>query len=173
MDDLSIILYIIIGIIYLLSRVFRSKDTPPANIPDEQEEYEQSQSGPERPKRRPSSFEELLREFSGETEVQETKKDFRQPPATPDPLKQKAEAMERMDDEVREVYEKSISQTGKLKTIDELVDIKDEKKNVAVIDVRGKEKRKLKTSKYARLLKNKNNLKTAIVLSEILNRKHF
>ena len=161
MDDLSIILYIVIGIIYLLSRVFRSKETPP-QVPDEemQEEYEQSQGRPPKEKRKPSTFEELLREFSGETEIQEKpKKDFKQSPATPDLKQQKADAMERMDDEIREVYEKSISQKGELKTIDELVEIKDTKKKVQVIDIKSKEKKKLKASKYARMLKNKDDIK--------------
>lgn len=170
MDDISLIFYIILGILYLLSRVFKKKEQePPLRGPEEDMERD---FGPDTSteRRRPTTFEDLLREFTGQPSQEE--QDFPQAPEKTEDDEQRREAIEEVDDEVKRVYDKSIRSAENLKTIDELVNIEEEPPK---IERRIEEKRKKSSTpsnKYARLLKEKNDLKTAFVLKELLDRKY-
>jgi len=76
MDRTQIIIYIIFGLVYLLMRVIKNR-----NAPKEQEEGEVEQQP--RPKTKPITFEDLLKELSGVEEVEKPKP---QPQPVPKPL---------------------------------------------------------------------------------------
>ena len=71
MEDSKIIWYIVLGAIYVLSKVFKKKKQPVEQQPyDENEEY---QTKVEPPKKTPSSFDEILKELSKEINPEESK----------------------------------------------------------------------------------------------------
>jgi len=76
MDDHNFLYYIIIGVIYLLSRVLGKKKKPVAKRPAE---HPQGELVPERGQKGPLSFEDILKELSGESR-QSPKQES--PPAT-------------------------------------------------------------------------------------------
>lgn len=80
MDD-SIIYYLVLGAIYLLSKAFKKKKE---NAPVDMEEYEESES-PRPAKKAPPTFEELLKELTGESSAAYTEEERTQPlkPAEP------------------------------------------------------------------------------------------
>ncbi|UXX77667.1 hypothetical protein N7E81_09825 [Reichenbachiella carrageenanivorans] len=80
MDD-SVIYYLVLGAIYLLSKVFKKKKE---NEPVNMEEYDEEQSS--RPaKKAPPTFEDLLKELTGESSSSYTEEERTQPltPAEP------------------------------------------------------------------------------------------
>jgi hypothetical protein len=163
--DESLIYIIILVVIYLIRFFLKSKEeVPRTHIPEDHENMEI----PEGP-RRPSTFEELLREMGRkgyeeeEAEIAENQPEYE---TLEDPYYQyKPER----DAEARSVYEKSVSQAKKFKTIDEQVYIE----NIEVkIDEPIGRKKTVVSSKYARMMRNPENLKDAIIMSELLKRKY-
>jgi hypothetical protein len=166
--DESLIYIIILIIIYVVRFFLKKGEEPATRVPQDTEfDYEPTQkpSGP----RRPTTFEELLEELG--------KKDYDEKEAEVEEYQPVYETLEDpyfqhspdRDAEARSVYEKSVSQAKKFKTIDEQVDLKsvDIKKEIIV-----KEEPKVTESKYARMMRNPQGLKDAIIMSEILNRKY-
>jgi hypothetical protein len=163
--DESLIYIIILVVIYLIRFFLKSKEeVPKTHIPDDHDSMERP-DGP----RRPSTFEELLREMGRkdfdeeEAEVTEYKPEYE---TLEDPYYQYNPAR---DAEAHSVYEKSVSQAKKFKTLDEQVDI--ENIEVKIDEPIGRQK-PVVASKYARMMRNPENLKDAIIMSELLNRKY-
>ncbi|MGK7397831.1 MAG: hypothetical protein ACNS62_24880 [Candidatus Cyclobacteriaceae bacterium M3_2C_046] len=173
MDDYSLIIYIILGLIYLVGQFFKSKKDAATRRPEEEverhDEFEQeAEAGPRQPKKRPSTFEDLLREFGAPVEPEDPES------FSPAPEKAKPKPFERedYDDEVKDIYEQAVETGKKLKTLDEQVKIEDTASRLKEVEQVTK-KKAAATSKYAKLLRNRNNLKQAIIMKEILDRKHF
>ena len=157
MDDIQTILYIIIAVIYILSRVLKKKKPPPV---EEQEKMESMESGPEAqtapPKPPPITFQDLLRDFEGRTKPKKQKKEEPPPPAP-----------ELRDEEVKATFERSIEAAKKVKKFD----IQGDLKNFAFEAYEIEEKGEGKAAELVEMLRNPQDIKNAIILKEILKTK--
>ncbi|MTI20391.1 hypothetical protein E1176_05095, partial [Fulvivirga sp. RKSG066] len=155
MDDIQLILYIIFAVIAILSQVFKAKNKqqPKAPQQNDQEDYADDRRS------QPQSFEDLLKEFTGEKDVKEHK----------EWQEQSAEDFNQDDDEIRRVYEDSVQDAKNLKTIDELVDLGDDRHTGNFQHFRGyEEDEEDEQSEYVRMLQDAEGAKKAIILSEIV-----
>lgn len=165
--DETIIFYIVIAVFYLISRFLKGKP--------KEGEQSQPQSGPQR---RPKTFEDILRELSGEEPVAE-EEEYRPVPEKPRSREVIEEAEERaenryeqMDDEIKGAYEKSVSEAKGLKTLDEMVDYNQPREKI-LKEEKVITKRSSGAAKIASMLKNKKDARKAIILSEIIQNKYI
>lgn len=171
MDEIQILLYILFIVIAVLSRAFskkkkQSQGTPPSTASG------RPSSRTEAPPKKPVSFEDLLREFTGEAETtsipeipeyeNDLRDDYDQSPASFD------------DSSAAETYRKSIDQAKDLKTLDETVDLED----IQIGSGRFDEFKILDEdeggdlNEYLEVFNDLEGSRKAIVLSEILQRKY-
>ena len=154
MDDNSIYYYLVLVVIALLSKVFgkkKVKDTPGKVHPT---------------KEKPLTFEELIEEFtkqaSGEVEKNE------EPEMEVYKEEEKEERIETYkDDEIKEIYNKSIYNAEKLKHVNK------EKSNYSFFKEYQKEEEENEFAKDIRnMISSPDSAAKAIILSEIINRKY-
>lgn len=166
--DTELIIYLIFIAFAILSRFLKKKKED--NAPPQADSMDETS---QRPSQKQMTFEELLREFTGE----------QQPQPQPQP---KAPARETIyesyedepswdsrvsDDEAKETYSRSVREAKKLKTLDELVDLDqpissghfkgyeiEEEENIA--------------DDILHTLQDADGARKAIILSEIINRKY-
>jgi len=167
--DSSTVFYIIAVIIYFIYTSFAKRK--PDNVNPEMEEQDGSPAqGP--------SFEDLLRDIrkgqnqdrsaENQEELEEQKPDITPPPLKTQRKLAEQESFPTDEVEVRNTY-RDIKQP--LVKLDDQVDLSDGRKLLGdVVDVAGEYYGR---NKYARLLKNPETKKDAVVLTEIFNRKHF
>ncbi|SFO39141.1 hypothetical protein SAMN04488519_10652 [Algoriphagus ornithinivorans] len=167
--DLGNILYILAVLAYFIYTATRKKKSEegldPADTPTNQPEQG-------------TSFEDLLREIRDQQKkprTQEAPKPKKKEPAPvqmPEtveelPWKTKYKSLEEQDDEIQ-YYEGAFNKTKS--------DLSKTSKGVpeipSVVD-RDESRKSIRSNPYARLLKNSSSMKDAIVLKEILDRKHF
>lgn len=167
MED-SIIYWIVLGAIYLVSRLLKGKKQP------QQGPYQEEEGQ----RRRPVSFEDILRELSGEEAVAE-KEEYKPVPEKPRSreIVEEAESkasqnLEQWDDEIKTNYERSVSAAKDLKTIDQLVDYNQPREKILKEEQVVTQKAS-GAAKIARMLKNKNDARKAIILSEIIQNKYI
>jgi len=184
--DAGTIIYIVLVILYFLFTAFKKKDKPA-----EDERFEGDEAG----QQRPASFEDMLREIrqeqegrrrdvegSGQGDVLEqapTRQHWEEeeeyvpehktkpkPAPAPAPAKNKHQRYYEGSEGSLKSYEKQ-----PLKTLDEQVDIYSDEKILGEVEDVAEEN--VKENKYAKMLRDPQSVKDAVVLSEILNRKHF
>jgi len=181
MDDISNLVYIVFLVIYLLSRVLGNKKKPATRKPPRKAQRHDEFEIPNEPTgkqesetpRKPSTFEEILREFQrgfeGKEQSEESESEFDEAEtfrgAPRKPLKEK------YDNEVEEKFEQAIEDAGKIKTLDEQIDIESFEVKKPKIVQEAEASRETK-SYYAKLLSNPQGARDAVILSEILNRKY-
>jgi len=160
MEDIQLILYIVFVVIALLARAFKSKNK---NQPKPTAQKESSNTS----KPKPKSFEDLLKEFeSTSSEEEYSQKD------------QEGEYKEYQneyssDEKTEEVYQNSVREAKELKTIDELVDLDDDRHTGNFRHFEGYEEPEEDVrNEYQKLLESPEGAKQAIILSEIINRKY-
>lgn len=161
----SLIYIIILIVIYLVRFFLKKGEEPVSHEPHDTFEPQERPSGP----RRPSTFEELLEELGRKDyDVEETEVKEYQPvyETLEDPYFQHQPDR---DAEARSVYENSVSQAKKFKTLDEQVSIV---KSDLGIEKILKEEKPVVVSRYMRMLRNPQGLKDAVIMAEILNRKY-
>lgn len=167
MEDYKILIYLVLSILYFL---FRNKGKKKNQKPSPQSA--QTNDAPQR--RAPKSFEELLRELSGEnqpeTAYNETHSELKEE-VDERLLDQKIEESElaNSDETLKELYKKG----EKLKSIDELVDFKE----VEIASSRFEEfEEKAEENSFAKDIRDNlsdpESAKKAIVYAEIFNRKY-
>lgn len=200
MDDIwQILVYVVFFIIYLISKVLNNKKKQPVTRMPE-EEVERDFSDPERPRRSPEadlgggksgmdepprrkrsgSFGKMLRDFTNaeqwEQNYQEKEGELQD---------QRRKAWEKAEDVGEQLEQKG--KTYYNKTSDALRRVRDSKKTYAkqVKEIEKmteglrrkqpyqKSKDKTMAHNIARTLKNPETARHAIILGEILNRKHF
>lgn len=181
MDDLELYIYIALGAIYFLSRVFRKKKpvSPPRKHHDSDsgDAYEQ----PSR-KEKPVTFEDLLKEFTGQKEKHEYEyeEDAEELEESYNEEKYLREEEDKLideyetDEEVKyKSYEEIYNVKRDFKTLDEQVKLEStEKKRFDEYKI--EKSVNIHTAKrYRELLQNKDSIKDAIILKEILDRKYF
>ena len=155
-DNIQIILYIIFVLFAIVSRLLKSNKAKPAPKSLGREEGESHQ---ENSRKRQMSFEELLREFTEEKEV---------PPEVQDVSKPVHEAID--DDEVRRVYERSIRDSEKY---DERHANDDRHTgNFQHFAHYSEADTEESQSEFARLLSDGDEVRKAVIMKEILDRKY-
>lgn len=160
--DKEILIYIVFIAIAIISRLLKSnknRSKAPSAPPQQRETPSQRPGGAK-------SFEELLREFTGENTSTE--------PRSLETVETEYESYEHIpsDDEIRETYERSVNQAKKLKTLDEQVDLEDIRtKSKYFADDEMKEENSV-ASDILESLKDPDGARRAVILSEIINRKY-
>jgi hypothetical protein len=181
--DAQVWIYIIIGVIYFLSRLLKKPEQAPGEVPEPQNRERRIPRPPGQPatdQPRPLTFEELLREITEGKQVQQ-----RQPErevvteykSYEKDLGEEARSLEDVDfneadrAEKWKPYEEVPARSQERKSLEETMRLED-----TVVDFRRfqafekKNQRKL-LDDYSRLLRNPVTLKQAVVLSEILKTK--
>ncbi|MDN5205399.1 hypothetical protein QQ008_28700 [Fulvivirgaceae bacterium BMA10] len=173
MEDFSTIFYVILGILYFLFSIFRKKKTPqhPDQLPGDYEafdEYQDSDSTTTNERRRPVTFEELLQEFAqGKQDRPEVVQEHK-------PEIKKEMVSEQKPVEVVENKYKNVN-TSDLRTIDEIVKTSKSEEKTFRFDVYDTEELKYSKSAHelAKMLKDRDGIRKAILLKEILTPKYF
>ncbi|WP_339678187.1 hypothetical protein [Cyclobacterium marinum] len=167
--DGSTVLYLIAVIIYFIYTSFVKKKP--------EEEYAEKEDNERAPKQGPS-FEELLREIrkdQTETFPEDNRDEWSDEVSDHDYSEEKEELPPISE---KEILPKEKTHTSAYRSIkqplvklDDQVDLDDNKKILGeVVDVAGEY---TVGNKYAKILKNPETLKDAVVLTEVFNRKHF
>lgn len=179
--DTEFWIYVIIGIIYFVSRFFKKNEQPGADIP----ESSKPQSGP-RPESRPMTFEELLREITeGKTATEQPRPEPRvpetripEPVIPPRPVYEDAQrSLESIDVDEEEqlpkwkAYEEPFAQNANRVSLEETLRLEDTVVEFRKFEAFEQRKEKKLLDDYIKMLRDPQSLRQAIVLSEILKRK--
>jgi hypothetical protein len=192
MDDFQFWLYVIIGVIYLISQV-RKKSKAGQELPPERPQPRQktkpqtswkSEEVSSAPSPKPITFEELLKEITASKEkpVAETQSYEEYQPEYED-------YDDRVEDEIKDIEEEAVTNPQKnsiyqqfeeAKYKDYTKDTLEESLKLANVNMKYGRFKEFESSKevnlleaYASDLRNPEGLKKAFVLSEIFNRKEF
>ena len=154
-NKFQLILYIIFGIIWVISRIIKNKNKQvdaPGNEPDLQQ-----------PKQPQMTFEDLLKEFTGET------KQVNEPEVVEEPT-YTFEEEEPSDTEIDEIYQESIKQAQQLEETDSSkLRHKVEYKRFEEFD---KEEENTFLNELMEDMREEDGLKKAVIYKEILDRKY-
>lgn len=180
MDNyIELIIYLLIIVGSGIVQAFRNKkkkEQESQNIPPPppQPRRRREVSSPEADTttRRPGSFEDILRELMGDP--RETQPEYEPEPYRP-PVRREETRRESEDyKSASGTYQKAIDEAGKAEKLNDRIDLENLDD---FIQPRRMSVNKPKTSKFARevraMLQNPESARKAIILSEILNRKHF
>ena len=176
MDDIKIIVWSIIGLIYLFARN-KKKEAPPARRSRPASQPEEVQEEPSRPA--PKSFEELLREIEGMKQPAPPP-----PPRRPEPVvvdydedipDTKVDYDDRLPDfrkeETYQTYEKAKAEAFVRPSLEETVKLEDTIVRFKQFKGYEKDERKNVLHDYLLELKDPQGFKKAFVMSEILKPK--
>ncbi len=181
MDDFKIWFYVIVAIIYVISRVLKKGKGPSQESPQEMNEPRTSRAGTSEPKDRPMTFEELLQEIS------ETKASIPKPVPVVQPKPRPVPAYVDYDDDLKDEtdtetyksYEKAKKEAFERPSLQDTIKLGVDTSKLGVdtstlsdrfTEFSIKKKGTLLKS-YAKELRTKKGFKRAIVLNEILNRR--
>jgi hypothetical protein len=180
MNDLEIYIYIALAVIYFLSRAFRKKNPAkpprPTQRTTSQDDYEQQSQ-----KEKPLTFEDLLKEFTGQKEKPvhevEEEEEERYESLEQEYIDAEAEPYsaeyESYDESQYRSYDEVYGKGKDLKTLDEQVQINEPFRKRFDEYMIQKEVNIHNASRFRELLKNKDSVRDAIILKEILDRKYF
>lgn len=182
--DSGNIVYIVAVIIYFIyTALKKGKKNEEENLPEQRNDSE--------PGQRPPSFEDLLKEIrggqrererdleqSGQGSVVENKKRvIKTPRPEPEKYQTSSDKLEKRDLANSKYHDYTGSdsnlKTPKLQTLDEQVSLSSSLTGLGVSETRSGKRKKSKNNRYQKMLSNPRSVKDAIILSEILNRKHF
>lgn len=181
MSDLELYIYIALALIYFLTRALKQKKTPrpPGNYSDTSTREQDSSPGPA--KDRPLTFEELLQEFTGNKEPPQTattvseEKEIEEEPVETIEEDHEYRTYEGYDDykttsypDYDELYEKS----KKLLTIDEQVSL-DEPLTIQFKEYEIQSSLNDRAKKFRQMLMQRDSLKDAFILKELLDPKYL
>jgi len=167
MGELKILIWIILGIIYIISRV--RKKTAADAVPKPTDDYRED---------KPVTFEELLKEIQAAKAPKETPKPvFDSPVNYDDNVKEEAESLEKTDysyrnqDSIYETYEKAKQEAFHRPSMEETLKL--ENTIVRFGQFKGYEHQEVPSFalQYGKDLQNPANFKKAFILSEILSRR--
>src|SRR5690349_3460209 len=185
MDNIKIWFYVLIGVVYVISWFLKknreaSKNAPPRPTTRDDEDFEDVESYPERPKQ--LTFDELLREITQGKQPA--------PPAVVQPQTRRAEYVDYDDDlkdeeqdledistdyrkksNVYDVYEKAKSDAFNRPSLEETMKVEDTVVKFSKFKVFEEEQTRNLLEEYTRDLQDPEGFKKALVLSEILNRR--
>jgi len=172
MGEIKIIIWIVLGIIYLISRARKkaAADSTPRPVEDFS------------PEEKPVSFEELLREIQGAKAAKQQPKPVFEPveqykPDYDDNLKQEEQPLERVDysyrnqDTIYETYEKAKKEAFNRPSMEETLKLENTVVRFGQFKGYEQQLRPSLASMYGKELSDATNFRKAFILSEILNRK--
>jgi len=158
MDDNSIYYYLIFVVIALLSRVFGKKKVE--DVPTNEGS----------PKERPLTFEELIEEFTRQASGKTKKEEIIQNEEIPEIIEVEKKNNQRStykDDEIQEIYNKSVYEAQKLKHTNT------DNSDYSFFKEYKKEKEENEFANEIRnMISSPDSAAKAIILSEIINRKY-
>lgn len=173
MDDIQVLLYIVIGIFYFISKAMKKKPTPPP--PVKRREANDTGGAPQRP----MTFEELLKEFTQvpEEEVPAKPEVVVAAPSYEAPVVRNYEEAyvpkyNFADDDAKRIYEESQRMAA---TTQRLANAKVEEDALRFKEYQRKTKTEQENpiaASIRQMLQDPNEAKKAVVLAEILNRKY-
>jgi hypothetical protein len=177
MDNIKIWIYVIIGVVYLLSRL-RKKQPEPQERQDAQPSRDLAPTQSYQPKSKPLTFDELLKEITQEKQPV-SKPSSRQPQYVDydDNLGEEEQDLEDLDTDYRkksnvfQTYERAKSEAFNRPSLEETMKIEDTIVKFSKFKVFEEEKRRDLLEEYTRDLQDPEGFKKAVVLSEILNRR--
>lgn len=177
MDDYKIWFYLILGVIYILSKVLKKPKNQPGSNPDQS--YSDTTSPA--PEEKPLSFEELLREI---TEGKKPASQQEQKPIpTPqyvdydDNIGEEEQDLEdinydyRNEDKIYETYEKAKKMAFERPSLEETLKLREDIKFEKFKEFEEEEKNTV-LSEYSEAFNDPEGVRKAFVLSEIFNRKY-
>lgn len=185
MDNIQLILYVVFLIGYFIFKALTGKknvtgqdtrkfDQDDSNAPYGQPtEYEPYDPDAQRPK----SFEEILEELTGGGRPKE---ESQERPVAHREIQQKDEERDwefDLDEDPyhtpeRGLYEESVKEASKFKTLDELVDLENIDINLGEVEELDAQEGANISNQYLSMFANLEDAKKAVVMSEILNRKY-
>lgn len=182
--DEKILIYLIIGIIYFLFNRLKKKAPE-----DEQEMETPPGQSPESTSPRPMSFEELLREITeGKQQqnqpppVREREPDYRPVPAQPayidydDDIEAEEKSLEKVsfdEERTNKVYEDAKKMAFNRPSLEESLKLADVNTTYGKFSEFDRKAEPNLLLEYTKDLRDPKGFKKALILSEILNRKHF
>ena len=175
MDDLELYIYIALGAIYFLSRAFRKKK--PVQPPQKRRDTDSGGGYEQAPRtEKHVTFEDLLKEFTGqkekpEYEYEEEPEEFEE--SYTQEAGQSAGEYATEEEVSYKSYEEVYNTNKDFKTLDEQVKLESAKRK-RFDEYKISKGVNIHTAKrYRDLLQNKDSIKDAIILKEILDRKYF
>lgn len=182
MRDVQFWIYVIVGAIYLLSRLRKKPDEKPKDLPDYRPErpvqkYEQPSAKPSANTGRALTFEELLREIS------ETKSPKPAPSPAPvyedydDNLGEEEQDLEKVDydyrkkDKIYDVYEEARKQAFNRPSLEETMNVQDTVVTYERFKEFEQKKQRDLMKEYLGDFNDPEGMRKAVVMSEILQRK--
>jgi len=175
MEDIQLITYIIFAVLYLIFKVMQKKKKGPDQ---EQGEIDPQQRRPQKPA---MTFEEMLRDFTGEPlEETETIEEEVRPERQPSPRKRSPmpeppkdfSYESQYDQQAHQTYSESIEKGKKALTLDEQVDYSDIKVGKVQIIEDDIDAMNIPIHGYLEAFDTLDGAKKAFVYSEIFNRKY-
>jgi hypothetical protein len=181
--DVQVWIYIILGIIFFLSKLLKRPEQVPEEPPDPKAERRRPAQSPapstERP--RQMSFEELLREITegkqAEKPLPETAAPQRKYESFDDNLEEEARSLEEIphaeteDTRVFKAYEEAKNQVIERTSLEETLHLQKSKIEFGKFKAFEEQRQMNLLNDYVAILRNPDRLKQAVVLSEILKRK--
>jgi len=178
MDDIKIWLYVIVGVIYFVSRLMKQKGK--SQVPDI-DDNESMPTGQGQSGKRPMSFEELLKEITEAKKPSQPAYQTPRPSPKPayvdydDDLKDEIDDLEdvdyKPDSKVFEIFEKAKKEAFNRPSLEETMKLSDQKQGYNRFKEFDIKKKGTLLKEYASDLKTKGGFRRAVVLNEILNRK--
>ena len=167
MEDFSTLIYIAAGIFYLVIRLLGGKK--------KKGQAPQQQSGKQGNKRTPKSFEELLQEFSDQAE-QAMAPPKEEQPAYTEPVQEVQESQPQSrsydDQEALSRYQQSVQMAQQSQRNELLTSKIGSAKSGRMGSYKIRKKRNVELEKTRKLLSNPKNLRQAVILKEIIDRKY-
>ncbi|MEL7002474.1 MAG: hypothetical protein AAFN93_07035 [Bacteroidota bacterium] len=158
MDNIQIILYIVFIAIALLSRLLKAKKPEPKRpVQDPSDTSE------------PISFEDLLKEFTGEKPRTETV--LEEADQSLEYVDYETEERHYDDDRALETYRTATAGADKFKTLDQQVELNVDRPLFGHFDEYDDEE-ETNTNDLVTMLKDEDGIRKAVILSEILKRKY-
>lgn len=183
--DEKIIFYIVLGIVYFIFNALKKKK------PEDEPGPDRPQSRPKSDKPQPVTFEELLREIKeGKTEkfpespVTQSKPEFRQPLPKPKPayidydddLEEEEKSLEKTnfdDERSNQAYEEAKRMAFNRLSLEETMKLEEVNTTYGRFKEFDKKQEATVLSEYIKDLRDPKGFKKALILNEVLNRKHF
>lgn len=181
--DAQFWIYIVIGVIYFLSRLLKKPEQAPGEAPGDELPGRNRPVRPEQTAEKPRqmTFEELLREI---TEGKQAEKPV-VPERRPEPryesfdneLGEEARSLERVDfDETEDArifqkYEEAQSLANQRRSLEETMHLEDTNVDFKRFEAFEKKRRRNVLQDYVKIIRDPASLKHAVVMSEILKRK--
>ena len=184
--DFQFWVYVIIGIIYILSRVMKKAEQP-KDLPEKRGDKQPKYQGPASEKPKQLTFEELLKEITEAKQPEKPVYQPQQPKYQPQPkqdfvdyddeLKEEEQDLEDVDydyrkkDKLYDVYEEAKRQAFERASLEETMNVRDTVVQFGKFKVFEQEQQRNLLEEYTKDLQDPHGLKKAVVMSEILNRK--